>query len=147
MPRRSSNQRERDFELIASQYLQGVQQYKIAEMLGVSTSQISDDMKELRKRWLASSIRDFDEMKARELAKVGQLEAEYWTAWGRSNDTDPPGDPRYLQGVARCIKARREVLGLDAPQRTVSVERWVGEMSDEELDGEIKRLSALIAKG
>ena len=34
--------------------------------------------------------------------------------------TTTAGDPRFLQGVANCIEQRRKLLGLDAPEKTLS---------------------------
>jgi transcriptional regulator with XRE-family HTH domain len=69
---------------IARRYLQGSMQSQIARELGVSQQQISYDLKAIRAAWLASLVRDFDEAKATELAKLDLLEHEAWSAWTRS---------------------------------------------------------------
>jgi hypothetical protein len=95
---------------------------------------------------------DFNDAKARELAKIDQLEREYYAAWHRScedaettkqkkrgkvekrKDDDgqfvaeqpaemtrilkgQAGDPRYLQGVERCIEKRCKIMGIESPTR------------------------------
>ena len=87
-------------------------------------------------------MRDFDEARAQELAKVDLLELEYWQAWQRScqdaetetlrqrqttdgkvNDFSKvtkgqAGDKRFLDGVQWCIERRCKILGIDAPSKT-----------------------------
>lgn len=140
-PKRTKDERERDLAKLAENYLHGMSQWQIAQEFGVSQAQICRDLQTLRKRWLESSLRDFDELKAQELAKIDQLEAEYWAAWQRSvgqkqkkttertnaqggardkaaiHTEEMTGDPRYLQGVERCIERRCKLLGLDAPAK------------------------------
>lgn len=151
--KRTKDERERDLARLSEQYLRGVPQWKIAEMFGVSQQQVSRDLRELRRRWLQSSQANMDELIARELAKIDNLEAENWTAWERSfgehrkdtvkfvgsppgdvEDGDRPGtekvaterktvteelagDPRFLQGIDRCIERRCKLLGLEAPAK------------------------------
>ena len=136
----------------ATLYLQGEQQYEIARQLHVSQQQISFDLKAIRELWLTSLVRDFDAAKAQELAKIDSAEVEYWGAWRRSQSPaettvtaqEEPGkrkvsikregqvgDPRFLDGVLRCIERRCALLGLDAPQRYVV--NW-DQLSDDQLE-------------
>jgi transcriptional regulator with XRE-family HTH domain len=64
--------------------LQGKTQYEIAERLGVSQPTICRDLRAIRKLWIKESIKDFGEMRARELAEIDHLERTYWEAWERS---------------------------------------------------------------
>jgi len=140
-PRRSAAQLARDRRRIAELYLEGKLQADIAEAVGISQSTVSNDLKAIQQEWLESSLIDFNEAKARELAKIDRLEWEYWTAWARScEDAETTtkkavqvgdkerkeatqtakgqaGDPRFLQGVQWCIERRCKLLGIDAPQR------------------------------
>lgn len=105
----------------------------------ISRHQISYDLISLREEWLNSALVDLDKRKAQELAKLDHLEREYWEAWHRSLQAEETittemseddegrmkrtvkgssGDPRYLQGIERCINRRIELFGLDAPKRT-----------------------------
>lgn len=144
MPRRSKLQIEKDRAETAKLYLQGWLQAEIAAKQGVTQQAISDDLKAIRANWLQSSLRDFDEARAQELAKIDNLELTYWQAWERScenaetlvkkakgvDDQGKPipseiqqtskgqaGDPRFLAGVERCIERRCKILGLDAPTK------------------------------
>ena len=139
--RRTREQRERDLERISDHYLRGYTQWQIGEILGVTQQQICYDLKELQKRWKESALRNFDEAKAQELAKIDRLELEYWDAWhnsrgqkkisstertdmasGQRNKAqirteDLLGDPRFLEGVRWCVDRRCKILGLDAPSK------------------------------
>lgn len=138
-PRRTRIQREKDLLLISEMYLRGKTQAEIGDVIGMSQQQISYDLKILRNRWLAQSVANIDEIKARELAKVDHLERTYWESWKRSLEDftvkttkarktrqvdsgekivkveGRNGDPRYLQGVQWCVNKRCEILGLNAP--------------------------------
>jgi hypothetical protein len=131
---------------VAAAYLRGEYQVDIAARFGISQQQISLDLKAIRAAWLQSAIRDFDAARAEELAKIDQVEAEYWQAWERSKKdkeiavqesdgaldekTKKPkikklslrkegqaGNAVFLQGVLTCIERRCKILGLDAPER------------------------------
>ncbi|GAB3546387.1 hypothetical protein [Spirosoma fluminis] len=135
---------------VASLYLKGWFQAKIALETGVSQQQISQDLQAIRSDWKESSLVDFNEAKAKELAKIDHLESIYWKAWedstrpvkksrkkysGKVDKTKPQdrqqvsdfdttditeerqGNPRFLDGVMRCIEKRVAILGLDAPQK------------------------------
>jgi PBSX family phage terminase large subunit len=143
MAKRTKAQRERDLAAISVRYLRGDRQADIAAELGLTQSTVSRGIKELQQRWKERSERDFDQALAEELAKIDDLEREYWMAWVRSqesaettvvqkerpvvNDQKLPivkekakktvrgqtGDPRFLAGVERCIAQRRELLRLN----------------------------------
>lgn len=68
-------------------------------------------------------------------AKKGEI-TEAKTSYSRY------GDPRFLQGIAWCVKARREILGMDAPQR-VHVSDDDHEWSDEEIEKVARRVTHL----
>lgn len=132
---------------VADLYREGYHQYEIARAVGVSEPQITSDLKAIRAQWLESSVRNFDEAKSEELAKIDQLERTYWQAWHKSakdytkqsvktknniaqggklipvtNEEERKeiitfGDPRFLSGVMDCIKKRCEILGLNAPTK------------------------------
>ena len=129
--------------VVADMYLSGTVQSEIADELAVNQSTISRDLKALQKAWLESALVDLDEAKARELAKVDNLEREYWTAWERScedaetvrqkgapgaegiktesiekTSKGQAGDPRFLAGVQWCIERRCKIIGIDAPTRS-----------------------------
>ena len=145
--KRTAIQIERDRREIARLYLRGWKQAEIAERLSgsedreyaLSQQMISYDIKRLIEQWRASALLDLDQAKAEELAKVNQLEVEYWEAWENSKATlkrqrgqkkvdgqlteqtisvnERDGDPRFLTGVQWCIERRCKILGLDAPSK------------------------------
>jgi len=123
---------------VAELYLKGWFQHDIAAKYGLSKGQISQDLKAIYKEWKSSTLRDFDELKEAELARINRLEQEYWEAWEKSKlaqlkerkkykdakleemnkeTTEASGDPRYLQGIQWCINKRSEILGLNAPEK------------------------------
>lgn len=138
-PRRSDIQIERDRMEIARLYLQGIIQADIADRLGMTQPMVSYDLKRIREQWLKSSISNFNERVAIELAKIDNLEIEYWEAWQRSTQvkesstakiiTDNKGErneastkqeqmignENFLAGVRWCIDRRLKLFGLDAP--------------------------------
>lgn len=166
--KRTRKQREYDLEEISGLYLKGWFQSRIVDHLAkgrsyrISQQTISNDIAELRKRWMASSVRNFDEAKANELAKIDHLEMTAWQAYEASmkpiikqrtskkvdgqvteatqEATRGYGDPRFLDMIYRCIDKRCKLLGLDAPikQQNRNYEIDLNELDDNQL----KRLAA-----
>jgi predicted transcriptional regulator len=117
-------------------YLAGATQTEIANEYEVSQSMISKDLKAIRKQWLASAVKDFDTLKAQELARIDRLEKEYWNAWFESkedaeetrtevtNNRDgrhskavrtskgQTGNAQYLAGIQWCIEQRLKIFGV-----------------------------------
>jgi len=130
-------QEERDRHNIGRMYLKGMIQADIAKELQVSQSTISREIKMLVEEWRVERAYDINEAKQRELAKVDALEIEYWEAWKRSQEDavtrtegktsqgfvdttrteGQAGDPRFLDGVLKCIQKRCDILGVDAPKK------------------------------
>jgi hypothetical protein len=150
-PKRTEHEREADLEVINRWYLQGLSMREIAERLTtelhrpyeISYITVSKDLKTIRERWQKSTALALDEHRAKELAKIDTLEAEYWSEYFLSKaeqestvnraglDTrtgrqvssyetrrvKKTGNPAYLQGIERCIGMRIKLLGLNAPER------------------------------
>lgn len=142
-PIRTKDQRERDLDEMAHRLLRGETHAQVAQVLGVSRQQIGWDLAALRKRWVTQSLTAFDERVAIEIAKLDELERTYWEAWERSRQSfsrtttrsrqgtgrgpsqgeamvvrhDRDGDPRFLEGVLKCIDRRIRLVGADAPIR------------------------------
>ncbi|HPG40884.1 MAG TPA: hypothetical protein PLP19_18335 [bacterium] len=116
-------------------------QTDMAATLGVSRTTIGRYLGELRDAWQKSALMDFDEARKRELAKIEQLETEYWASWKQSlggeereantsladsedceqrRERQAAGNPRYLQGVQWCIDKRCEILGINAAKKVES---------------------------
>lgn len=131
-------------------YLRGKGQYEISDVLGISQATVSRDLKAIQKLWLKSSLIDFNEARAREIAKIDHLECVYWEAWEaskvsttiRGSDSDATvtqkegaGNQAFTNGVKDCIKLRADLLGLMAAQVVAVVgedfdqEAWTNERS------------------
>ncbi len=83
-PKRLPIQRERDLRTIARMYLRGYHQDEIAKRIEVSGNQISYDIKDIKRRWLKSTLIDFNERMGAELEKIDQIEREYIEGYKRS---------------------------------------------------------------
>ncbi len=105
-------QRETHLLKVSMLYLAGKWQHEIAAACSVSRQQITYDIKQLNTRWKESQLANIDEKKAKELAKVDELERKYHGAWERSCCDDQVGDPRFLSGVQWCIEQRCKILNL-----------------------------------
>jgi hypothetical protein len=135
--RRSPSEMARDQRIVADLYLQGELQVDIAKVIGRDQTTVSTHLAAIRQEWLDSSLRDFDEVKSQELAKLDKLEREYYGGWLRSQEdvvtvkdetSENPktvvttksqaGDSRFLDGVERCVARRCKILGFDAPSKT-----------------------------
>lgn len=142
---RTKDQKRKHRIIIAAMYLEGRVQGDIADVIGISRSQVAEDMGVIRKEWLKSTLIDFNEAKAKELVKLDKLEEEAWKAWKESKedkktksqegtgakdvDGNPiitkialkqenqTGNPQYLAMVKDCIKRRCDILGFDAPKK------------------------------
>lgn len=126
-------------EQVARLYLAGKSQNEIAAEFNVNQSTISRDLEAIRKQWQEQALLHFDEIKARELARIDRLEREYWQAWERSQedaetvkqvgtlDSDgkkvkagkaektskgQSGNPSFLAGVQWCIEQRLKIFGV-----------------------------------
>lgn len=69
---------------IAQRYLRRQTQHQIAEALGISRHMVQDDLEAIQERWRKDTTRGLDQDKARELARIDELERTYWQAWERS---------------------------------------------------------------
>ena len=122
---------------VAELFLQGWNQDAIGRELNISQPQVAADLKKINQTWRESAIRDFDEARNQELARLQRMEREAWSAWERSKQPSQTatvngeagaqtarrtvkhqyGDPRFLDIALRCSEARRQLLGLDAPAK------------------------------
>jgi hypothetical protein len=102
-PKRSSIKREFDLATLAGLHFKGKFQAEIAKQLNITQQQISYDLKTLQTRWAESARGRLDDAKGKELAKVDNLEREYWQAY------------QFSQKDFRSVTAKRERvdLGID----------------------------------
>jgi len=106
----------------------------------LSHTQIGTDMNRMLKDWRKDRESSIDEWVNAELLKLDKLEQTYWASFEKSikaltktktktgsnsfgaidettmEDMLMLGDPRYLQGIERCIQKRCDLLGLDMPK-------------------------------
>lgn len=134
---RSVSEQERDSIMVSRLYLEGKLQAEIAYECKISQPTVSRIIKELITEWQVERVYNINESKARELAKIDRLELEYWNAWRRSQEDavvntkgttstgsidttrteGQAGDPRFLDGIMKCIDRRCAILGVDAPKK------------------------------
>lgn len=88
--KRTPQERERDLAFIARHYLRGWSQNEIANRISeertysLSQATISNEIKLLHEKWRESYLVDIDAVKAKELARLDELELAYWEGWQRS---------------------------------------------------------------
>jgi hypothetical protein len=116
-------------------YLKQRTQAEIAQTMGVNQGTVSRDLQAIQAEWQRQRLDDFAQAKLRELARVDQLEREYWEAWERScqdreltlqekttastgdrlkagtRSEGRDGNPEFLRGVERCIELRCKITG------------------------------------
>jgi len=83
-PRFSKHAREAKIAECSALYLSGRPQIEIAEKLSVTQQQVSAYLKTLQERWQAQAAEAIDERRARELARIDQVERATWEAWTAS---------------------------------------------------------------
>lgn len=126
-------------------YLKGWIQADIAKELGVSANTVFKLLGEVKKRWLLNQVQNIEARKVMELERIDRIEREYWDAWEHSKKgqnkvistrlkrttmrgdsteetngqefLDTPGDPRFLEGIQKCITLRSKILGLEEATR------------------------------
>jgi len=154
--KRTPDQVMRDQAKIAERYLKGFKMFEIAEELELSMNQIKYDLREIRKRWRQSSVRDFDAHREEQLARLDLMEASLWREWERScgdpaldKELDGPpqtGDPRYMTVMLNIIERRSKLLGLDAPTKLAPTnpdgDEPYKQIAPDEIDARIHELLA-----
>lgn len=171
--RRSAAQVERDRRRISELYLKGWLQVDIAQAIGLDQSTVSRDLSTIQGQWRESTLIDFDEAKAREIAKIDNLEITYWQAWEHSLEqfrsktikakgADPEaakasaeqtlktedrnGNSRYLDGVQWCIDRRIKLFGLDEPIKIDWRERLPEGFTEDDIQRQFAELLQLAAE-
>jgi hypothetical protein len=128
-------------KLVSELYLQCLSLAEIGKQLGVSAMTVYKDMQYCREQWRTRITDNMELLRQRELGRIDHLELEYWRGFQRTvgvvkiykeesgTGAQGPiaknsvtrerkaGDPRFLDGVQKCIEQRRKILGLDAPSQ------------------------------
>ncbi|GAB3164800.1 helix-turn-helix domain-containing protein [Telluribacter humicola] len=84
MPFSTEEELEVRLNQVSALYLKGMPQYKIAEKVGVSPSQVSRDLDMLRDRWRQVNMDNMNDIILEQLNKLDVMEKELWEAWDRS---------------------------------------------------------------
>jgi hypothetical protein len=123
-------------------FMRGMPLSRIAQELGVHKSQITRDLKHIRRQWQETRLEDLNTLKDEELARLAKIQHDAWLAWERScKDAETmevtgtsqggkgepakvkkvtkgqAGDSRYLAIILDCVKQRCRLLGLEAPKK------------------------------
>lgn len=78
--------RQSDLVKEATLYLRGYSLWDISQEVGVTTTQVSLDIKTIRKQWQEHYLRDFNQWVNEQLAKLDHVEIEAWKAWEESKE-------------------------------------------------------------
>lgn len=73
---------------IAKLYLYGKTQAEIATEVASTTQQVSRELAIIHARWLSSALRDYNEAKAKELARLDELERTFLAEYQESKTED-----------------------------------------------------------
>ena len=143
---------------IARLFLEGKTGLEIADLVNVSPSQVSRDLKIISGAWQKSAIGSIAEKKAQDLAEIHQVKRELWSAWKRSKKvitkerkkyklntlvetieekTEASGDPRYMAELLKALKQEAELMGYHADQK---LNLNFDQMSDSLLEGLLLKL-------
>lgn len=122
---RSPMQMELDRAKAATMYLQGWTQAQIAQEMDRTPAQVFHDLKVVRQIWLDNSLAAMTEIKARELAKIDEVEKEAWEAWRESKKEHIASSLKVVEPT--MVAAGAPVPGMQTKQtkrekRTGSVE-------------------------
>jgi predicted transcriptional regulator len=127
---------------VSRRYFKGMVQAEIATELNIAQTTVSLYLRKAVKKWEKENLTKIDIWKQEELAKINNLELEYWTAWKRScedaeketqkgtkvggnvskqeiqkSKEGQSGDARFLQGIQWCIEQRCKIIGMEAPKK------------------------------
>lgn len=147
--KRTPDERERDLVIIAERILHGVAQAAIAKELGISQSQISYDLAEIRERWQAQANEAHGALVAQQLAEVREVKKSAWAAWEnsrkpkrkseaaikgasgnattekRTSEEQRDGNPTFLDLVVKAMEKEARLMGLDKPTAITAMVRTV----------------------
>jgi hypothetical protein len=108
---------------VAALYIRGITQAEIGRRYGLNQATVSRDLAAVRAAWLASSIADYGERKAQELARIDAIESEAWAAWERSQT-----DAETLH--AESLKGRVGANGAPLPDLAKTSKTAKGQCGD-----------------
>ncbi|MCJ7759631.1 hypothetical protein MUP59_00610 [Candidatus Bathyarchaeota archaeon] len=90
---RTNEELERDRVIVARMYVRGKSQHEMLMTINsmypdrpISSKTINHELQVIRNSWLNSTLVDFNSAKAKELARLDEMEKEAWDAWERSKE-------------------------------------------------------------
>lgn len=124
---------------VAELVLKGLNPKDIANEIGISTAMVISDIHAISQQWSNAPIifKNLDTFRIKELKKLDIIEKELWEQWEISKagkrttmvrttfrgdtteDTEEfsGGDPKYIDGILRCMDQRAKILGLNQPKK------------------------------
>lgn len=121
---------------VSRRYSRGESQSEIARAFEVTQQTISNDLQAIQAEWRRESVLITEERKAKEVAKIDELERQAWQGWARSQEAAETtteetqgegedarmktqrtvkvqaGNPSFLEMAHKCIRQRLEISGL-----------------------------------
>lgn len=83
---RTAEKREQDLVILSELLIQGLSSYKMAEIIGVSQTQIEYDKKDLNNRWKEAQVSNIDEKKQSLLRELSFIKKELYGQWNKSKE-------------------------------------------------------------
>lgn len=141
--KRNKLQKQADYNKISEYYIEGVNQATIAKIMGLSQSQVSNDLEAIRQGWVKETSLEIDVAKAERIKDLEKMKKEAWEAWEKSKRTrqvktkrgglanntptgrgqfeiieeEDLGDIRYFQMYMQCHTELCKLYGLYAPNK------------------------------
>jgi len=115
--------------------------HEIADIVEVSISQVSRDMKKISEQWQKSAMEDIQKIKSEDLQELLLVQSTAWREYERSREEKVKksmkkktggirsgteqmqtkeqmvGDPKWMDVVLKCIAKREEILGYGAARK------------------------------
>jgi predicted transcriptional regulator len=170
--KRPSTEREKDLAKIAKYDRRGYSQDDIARIVGVSQSQVSDDLKVIRSRYAVTTQEEIRILVEEKRSQLREVRAEAWRAWERSKkeslkvveEQSSRGeyeiektvttkehrlpDATYLRVIIETLRDECALDGLNQPQKlniNAQVIDW-GELFARTVESEVNQVEQKLAQ-
>jgi hypothetical protein len=144
-PKRSRQQREEDLNKLAVLYVQRATQMEIASQLGISQSQVSQDIKKLLKKWDKEQVELIDQSKQEQLQGLKLIEREMWLEWKKSQLDKRPVVTKSKSGKFKKEDEKRSIFGdnKNEPQEGKATD-WRILMTEEYTRGDMEYMKGIM---